>query len=49
MAKVTRTFLCPDCGGELHFIEVCSEDDVEKKTSYACDVCKLLVYVVRFK
>lgn len=50
MKALDRTLRCPACNaGLLHFIEVCNEDEVEKKSSYSCDCCDVIVYIVQFE
>ena len=33
----------------LEFIEVCEEDETERKTAWTCPKCGIIVYVVEMK
>jgi len=48
---MTDPKFCPDCGErDLQFIEVCSDDDYETKTSWVCDCTDVtIVYIVDSK
>lgn len=44
-----RAKTCTECGEEVRLIEICHDDEEERKTAYNCDHCDLLIYTVRFK
>ncbi len=43
---------CPNTGHgmvRLKFVEICYEDEYERKTSWTCPECDVVVYIVDFK
>lgn len=43
---------CPNPGhglSTLDFIEICESDETERKTSWSCPQCGIIVYIVEFE
>ena len=40
---------CPGCFSVLRFIENCESNEGESKSSWNCDVCDRLIYIVEFE
>lgn len=49
MDTLSDNIVCPVCHNVAHKIEICSEDKVERKTSFGCDKCKCIIYIVQFE
>ena len=49
MGKNQLQMDCPKCDRLLFFIEIVSDNDEEKVTTWSCIECNILIYIHEFK